>query len=71
MNFPTPGAEAREYGKRGNAAANALARYRIEGEFVTMTEIAARTGRTKGAVRKRMAELRGASGAVTWARLAA
>jgi len=71
MNFPTPGAEAREYGKRGNAAANAGAGYRIEGEFVTIAQIADRVKKTKAAVRKRMLELRGASGAVTWARLSA
>ena len=69
MNFPTPGAEAREYGKRGNAAANAGSGYRIDGEYVTVPEIAERIGKSMDFVRRRMAELRKASGAITFDRL--
>lgn len=45
--------------------------YRIDGENVTMEQIAKRLGLTTGGARARMGSLRGASGAITWARLEA
>jgi hypothetical protein len=45
--------------------------YRIEQENVTIAQIAKRLGVTTGRARKRMRKLQGASGAVTWSRLAA
>jgi predicted ArsR family transcriptional regulator len=45
--------------------------YRIEQENVTIAQIAQRLGVTPSCARTRMRELRGASGAVTWSRLAA
>jgi len=69
MNFPTAGAEASAYGKRGNRAANACSGYRIDGEYVTVPEIAERIGKSMDFVRRRMAELRKASGAITFDRL--
>lgn len=71
MQFPQSGKEASSYGRRGAARALAGALYRIEGESVTAQQIADRLGVTKDAVRARLARLRRASGAITWARLGA
>jgi hypothetical protein len=71
MNFPQPGKEASQYGRRGAAKSTAGAVYRIEGESLTMVEIAQRLGVLPSTAQSRMRKLRGASGAVTWARLAA
>lgn len=45
--------------------------YRIESENLTMKQIAKRLGVTPECARKRMGALRGASGAITFARLEA
>lgn len=45
--------------------------YRIEGEYVTMREIAERIGETYDATRRRMRTLKKASGPITWERLRA
>lgn len=71
MNHPSAGKEASAYGRRGQVAAHALSKYRIEGEFVTIAEIAQRAGLTAKRASYRMAELRNASGPITWARLSA
>jgi transposase-like protein len=71
MQFPQPGKEASGYGRRGSAKSTAGSVYRIEGEHVTMSEIARRLGVPESTAYSRMRKLRGASGAVTWARLAA
>jgi hypothetical protein len=58
----------RDKSRRGARPAE---RWRIEGEYFTFAEIAKRLGVGRDAVRLRMQKLRGASGAVTWERLAA
>ncbi|GAA0721458.1 hypothetical protein [Dokdonella soli] len=65
-----PKAEMLEGARRSAAKQSTDARYRIENEYVTVRQIAARLGITKDQVHKRMRELRGASGPITWARLA-
>jgi GTP-sensing pleiotropic transcriptional regulator CodY len=71
MQFPQPGKEASAYGRRGAVKSTMGAVYRIEGENVTMVEIAQRLGVTPSVAQDRMRKLRGATGPVTWARLAA
>lgn len=71
MQFPQPGKEAKDYGRRGAAKSTAGQVYRIEGENVTMQDIAKRLGLPLTTVRSRLRRLKGATGAVTWARLAA
>lgn len=54
------------------AQARAKARmhcYRIEGEYVSMREIATRRGVHRSVAMTRVARLRNASGAITWDRL--
>lgn len=54
------------------AKARAKARmhcYRIEGEYVSMREIATRLGVHRNVATARVARLRNASGAITWDRL--
>lgn len=43
--------------------------YRIEGEYVSMREIATRLGVHRNVAMSRVARLRNASGAITWDRL--
>lgn len=43
--------------------------YRIEGEYVSMREIATRLGVHRKVATARVARMRNASGAITWARL--
>lgn len=45
--------------------------WRIEGEYVTIREIAERLGICANAASNRLRRLQGATGAITWARLAA
>lgn len=71
MQFPQPGKEASGYGRRGAAKSTANCVYRIEGESLTMEEIAQRLGVPRTTAQSRMRKLRGATGPVTWARLAA
>jgi GTP-sensing pleiotropic transcriptional regulator CodY len=71
MQFPQPGKEASGYGRRGAAKSTAGAVYRMEGESLTMVEIADRLCITPSAAQNRMRKLRGATGAITWARLRA
>lgn len=71
MNFPTAGKQAKDYGSRGAAKSTAGQIYRIEGENVTMRDIAKRIGMSLPAARDRLRRLKGATGPVTWARLQA
>lgn len=71
MNFPTEGKQAKDYGRRGAAKSTAGQVYRIEGENVTMRDIAKRLGLPLATARSRLRRLKGATGAVTWARLQA
>ena len=71
MIFPQAGKEATAYGRRGAAQSTAGSVYRIEGEYVTMREIAERLGINATTAGSRMAKLKKASGAVTWERLRA
>lgn len=64
--------EAREKSGRAKAVTQrAENRLRIEGEYVTHRQIAERIGRNQEFVGRRLRELRGASGPITWARLTA
>lgn len=45
--------------------------YRIEGDTVSMSDIAKRLGISESAARSRLKKLRGASGAIDWRRLEA
>jgi hypothetical protein len=56
-------------GKPKTRAPQVKARVRIEGDTVTYSEIAERLGISRAAAELRMRRLRGASGAITWARL--
>lgn len=67
MIFPGRASEKNARRKGGKREA----RWRIESENVTYAEIAKRLGITCGAAQQRMAKLRGADGAVTWAKLEA
>jgi len=71
MNFPTPGAEARAYGKRGGKAASALNKVRIEGVYYTQVELAKVVGCSEGVIGTRLKRLRMASGPITIERLRA
>ena len=71
MQFPASGKEASGYGRRGAAKAGIGQVYRIEGDYVGIADIAKRIGLSVPAARNRLRKLKGASGAVTWARLAA
>jgi hypothetical protein len=56
-------------GKPKTRAPQMKARFRIEGDTVTYSEIAKRLGISRTAAEQRMRRLRGASGPVTWKRL--
>lgn len=71
MQFPQLGKEASAYGRRGAVKSTAGAVYRIEGESLTMVEIAQRLGVPPTTAQSRMRKLRDATGPVTWARLSA
>jgi hypothetical protein len=69
MSFEITPKMAHTYGKRG-AKANERP-YRIDGLYVSAGDIAKHTGLTTRDVRKRLAKLRGASGAITMERIKA
>jgi hypothetical protein len=71
MQFPQPGKEAQTYGRRGAAKSTANGVYRIEGEYVTMQDIAKRIGTSAKLAQQRLAKLKSATGPITWVRLGA
>lgn len=61
--------EARDYGKRGQAALAATQRVCIEGEHLSIRDIAVRLGVSRGVAGSRLRRLRGQPGAITWSAL--
>lgn len=61
--------EAREYAMRSAKRRRELHRYCIEGEYVTVKEIALRIGDASANVKARMKRMRAKPGSITWAKL--
>ena len=57
------------YASRGSTKAANACRYLIEGEPVTIAQIAGRLGILPDRARRRLGELKKEPGAITWARL--
>lgn len=65
----TTSEQARKYGTRGGRNRAAIERWCIEGEHLSVTEIADRLGVSRVTVQVRLREARRAEGPVTWAAL--
>lgn len=58
--------QATEYGRRGGLRRRSDHVTRVEGEYVTTTQIAARLGTAVGTAQKRLKRAREGAGDVTW-----